>query len=97
MHTIDFRSMSYDPPYLAKLIWEKLFRLTNAERFDKLYDFLCDLKIFETKLEDQEPYFFWGFETDGFTDCWSVPTNRTHQYRISINWDEKIITLTEER
>ncbi len=51
--TIDIRAHSHDSGYLARTVWEALFRQVNGQDFTNLGDFLIDLKLFQNHIEER--------------------------------------------
>jgi hypothetical protein len=99
METIDIKHRSHDSAFLAQLIWEKLFRLTRAEKFPYLLDFLCDLKIFQNIIEDSflwegEASFYWAYDRNsGYTDTRrDTNANSRTFYKVEITPNEIIFT-----
>lgn len=70
---IDQSKDSADPGLAARKIWEVLFRLTDAYKWESLDSFLCDLKIFENEVQrtyaklDNINTFYWYYDQSGYT------------------------------
>lgn len=90
---INITKSTFEPKYHAKLIWEALFRETEAWKWDSLYDFLCDLRGFE---ELHDAIMYWAWDKSGWTDLKTYDQWYIDTYRIEIMKDEIVIMKMKE-
>jgi hypothetical protein len=92
-HEIDIHTCSYDPPFFAKIIWEGLFRMVEAEKFKSLYEFLCDIRGIERMIEEGHNIIYWAFDYNGITDVSYILPMQRNYIKIHLSWEEKKIIL----
>lgn len=83
--TINTKTDSYSPSYLARKIWTALYHLTNAHTFGDLDSFLCDLKVIEHFIFDGHLILFWDYDRrSGYTDIQTYNKRNPDTYQITI-------------
>lgn len=68
MVIIDIRTTIYSPGLYARIIWQQLFKLSNAKDFNNLDSFLCDLKTMENMILGGMRKFYWQYNPSGYTN-----------------------------
>lgn len=94
---IDIRSSSRDAKYLARLIWQALFRELKAHEWKNLDSLLCDLYIFADYIDHRIFlfYFEWCNNKTGWTETRLHPESYEY-YSIEILHDEIQLTYHNE-
>ena len=97
---IDISRSTNSPSLHARMVWEKLFRITQAERFANLDSFLCDLKIFEhllaEDLSSKPKIFYWEYDShnySGYTEVMEYDITHRTVYKITVTRNEITIEL----
>jgi len=94
-------NISRDDDATAMQLWEALFREVEAWKWKSLYDFLCDLSLFEEKFADnEEVIFYWKYDsTAGITSVSSSPERYSIYdgvYRIQYSYKERFVEAQKE-
>lgn len=101
--TIDIRAHSHDSGYLARKVWEALFRQVNGQDFTDLSDFLIDLKLFQHhieenlfKNEDCSTTFYWAHSAGQltyFSSSLNTFEDQENLYKITVDAKNNLITI----
>lgn len=96
---INIAHCDQSPGLNARKIWEALFRLVHAEKFESFDSFLCDLRSFEGLLKNPilhdaekgiDCVIYWEWSNDGrWTDTIAFETG-SRCYRIEVRIGEYI-------